>query len=249
MKNILITGVGGQGSVLAAKILAQAAQAKGWSVREAETIGMAQRGGFVTSHVRMGDAGEEVYSPLLAKRSADVVIAFERAEAARALPYLAPDGLLVTASSAIQPVTATLAKDPYVPADVIAAVRSKVPDAIVVDDAALCDRIGNRKSQTLTLNLDSDFRGAIFAPNSRVCITGNNHTMKGFIIAKEFAYLDENGEEVVISAPQDTSNYAKLGLKDPTFDDFGTDTKLVNLNQLPAKNRVLFFNEQAKSIK
>ncbi len=109
--------------------------------------------------------------------------------------------------------------------------------------------IGNRKSQTLTLNLDSDFRGAIFAPNSRVCITGNNHTMKGFIIAKEFAYLDENGEEVVISAPQDTSNYAKLGLKDPTFDDFGTDTKLVNLNQLPAKNRVLFFNEQAKSIK
>lgn len=109
--------------------------------------------------------------------------------------------------------------------------------------------IGNRESQTLTLNLDSDFRGAIFAPNSRVCITGNNHTMKGFIIAKEFAYLDENGDEVVISAPQDTSNYAKLGLKDPTFDDFGTDTKLVNLNQLPAKNRVLFFNEQAKSIK
>ena len=99
MKNILITGVGGQGSVLAAKILAQAAQAKGWSVREAETIGMAQRGGFVTSHVRMGDAGEEVYSPLLAKRSADLVIAFEPAEAARALPYLAPGGMLVTASS------------------------------------------------------------------------------------------------------------------------------------------------------
>ncbi|MDO4890433.1 MAG: indolepyruvate oxidoreductase subunit beta [Coriobacteriaceae bacterium] len=151
MKNILITGVGGQGSVLAAKILAQAAQAKGWSVREAETIGMAQRGGFVTSHVRMGDAGEEVYSPLLATRSADVVIAFEPAEAARALPYLAPDGLLVTASSAIQPVAATLAPEPYVPADVIAAVRDKVPDAIVVDDVSLCEAIGSRKALNIGL--------------------------------------------------------------------------------------------------
>lgn len=109
--------------------------------------------------------------------------------------------------------------------------------------------IGNRESQTLTLNLDSDFRGAIFAPNSRVCITGNEHKMEGFIIAKEFAYLDENGEEVVISAPENTSNYEKLGLVDPTFDDFGTVTKLVKLNRLPASNRVLFLNEQAKNIK
>lgn len=147
MKNILITGVGGQGTVLAAKILAQAAQAKGWSVREAETIGMAQRGGFVTSHVRMGDAGEEVYSPLLAKRSANLVIAFEPAEAARALPYLAPGGLLVTASSPIQPVAA----DPYDPEDVLAEVRQKVPGVIVVDDVALCGRIGSRKALNIGL--------------------------------------------------------------------------------------------------
>ena len=147
MKNILITGVGGQGTVLAAKILAQAAQAKGWSVREAETIGMAQRGGFVTSHVRMGDAGEEVYSPLLAKRSADLVIAFEPAEAARALPYLAPGGMLVTASSPIQPVAA----DPYDPSEVLAVVREKAPDSIVVDDIALCERIGSRKALNIGL--------------------------------------------------------------------------------------------------
>jgi indolepyruvate ferredoxin oxidoreductase beta subunit len=132
MKNILITGVGGQGTVLAAKILAQAAQAKGWSVREAETIGMAQRGGFVTSHVRMGDAGEEVYSPLLAKCSADLVIAFEPAEAARALPYLAPGGLLVTASSPIQPVAA----DPYDPADVLAEADEEALADAVDEDAA-----------------------------------------------------------------------------------------------------------------
>ena len=60
MINVLLCGVGGQGTVLAAKVLAQAAQSKGWQVRTAETIGMAQRGGSVTSHVRMGDGGEPV---------------------------------------------------------------------------------------------------------------------------------------------------------------------------------------------
>ena len=89
MRNVLLSGVGGQGTVLAAKVLAQAAQDKGWQVRTAETIGMAQRGGNVVSHVRMGDAGEEVFAPLLAEGTADLVIAFEPAEAAR---VLRPDG-------------------------------------------------------------------------------------------------------------------------------------------------------------
>ena len=88
MRNVLLTGVGGQGTVLAAKVLAQAARAKGWQVRTAETIGMAQRGGSVVSHVRMGDNGEEVIAPLVAKGTADMIIAFEPAEAARVLPYL-----------------------------------------------------------------------------------------------------------------------------------------------------------------
>ena len=102
MLNVLIAGIGGQGSVLAAKILAAAAQARGWKVRTAETIGMAQRGGNVTSHVRMGDAGEEVHAPLIARGTADCVIALEAGEAVRALPYLAPDGLLVCAQMAGQ---------------------------------------------------------------------------------------------------------------------------------------------------
>ena len=72
MRNVLLSGVGGQGTVLAAKVLAQAAQDKGWQVRTAETIGMAQRGGNVVSHVRMGDAGEEVFAPLLAEGTADL---------------------------------------------------------------------------------------------------------------------------------------------------------------------------------
>lgn len=89
MLNILLTGVGGQGTVLAAKLLAQAAQTRGWNVRTAETIGMAQRGGSVVSHVRMGNDGEEVLTPLLARATADLIVAFEPAEGARVLPYLA----------------------------------------------------------------------------------------------------------------------------------------------------------------
>lgn len=121
MIDILLAGVGGQGTVLAAKVLAQAAQSKGWQVRTAETIGMAQRGGNVTSHVRMGSNGEAVYSPLITPGTADMVIALEPGEAARALPYLAPGGVLVTATTAIQPVTAALASQLYRAGDVVAA--------------------------------------------------------------------------------------------------------------------------------
>ena len=70
MLNILLTGVGGQGTVLAAKVLAQAALEKGWKVRTAETIGMAQRGGNVVSHVRIGNKGEQVHAPLVSRGTA-----------------------------------------------------------------------------------------------------------------------------------------------------------------------------------
>lgn len=117
MREIMLTGVGGQGTVLAAKVLAQAALAKGWTVRTAETIGMAQRGGSVVSHVRMGDEGEPVFGPLIARGCADLIIAFEPAEAVRVLPYLASSGAVVTASTAVQPVTAALSPTPYRAAD------------------------------------------------------------------------------------------------------------------------------------
>ena len=146
MINILLAGVGGQGTVLAAKVLAQAAQDKGWKVRTAETIGMAQRGGSVVSHVRMGNEGETVHAPLLAQQSADVVIAFEPAEAARVLPFLKLGGLVVTASTAVQPVTASLSKNPYRTADVLTALQSQVERLVIVDDEALVAEVGNRKA-------------------------------------------------------------------------------------------------------
>ena len=149
MRNVMLAGVGGQGTVLAAKVLAQAAQDKGWQVRTAETIGMAQRGGNVVSHVRMGDEGEEVFAPLLAQGTADLIIAFEPAEAARVLPFLAPDGLLVTATTAIQPVTAALSDRPYRADDVVARIEHALEGSeqrfIAVDDAALTQVAGGRK--------------------------------------------------------------------------------------------------------
>ena len=158
MRNVLLTGVGGQGTVLAAKVLAQAAQAKGWQVRTAETIGMAQRGGSVVSHVRMGDTGEEVIAPLVAKGTADMIIAFEPAEAARVLPYLAPDGVMVSATTSIQPITAALSTEPYLAKATIASlekrlnVRAGEPARFVlVDDEAVLSQVGNRKALNTVL--------------------------------------------------------------------------------------------------
>ena len=158
MRNVLLTGVGGQGTVLAAKVLAQAAQAKGWQVRTAETIGMAQRGGSVVSHVRMGDSGEEVIAPLVAKGTADMIIAFEPAEAARVLPYLAPDGVMVSATTSIQPITAALSTEPYLAEATIASLDDRLNERVaaparfvLVDDEAVLSQVGNRKALNTVL--------------------------------------------------------------------------------------------------
>ena len=105
MTNCMIAGVGGQGTILASKLLAAAAMDAGLNVRTTETIGMAQRGGSVVSHVRMGKV---IHSPLIPLHSAHLLIAFEPAEAVRLTPYLAENGLLIVCDTAIKPVTAAM---------------------------------------------------------------------------------------------------------------------------------------------
>ncbi len=90
--SILIAGVGGQGTVLASKILGLVATKAGLDVKQSEIHGMSQRGGSVVTHVRFG---EKVYSPLVAKGTADIIMAFEELEALRYLPYLKKDGLMI----------------------------------------------------------------------------------------------------------------------------------------------------------
>ena len=143
MTNILIAGVGGQGTVLAAKLLATAATNKGWQVRTAETIGMAQRGGSVVSHVRMGDAGEEVLAPLITHGTADMIIGFEPGEAARALPYLARDGMVVTATTTVQPVTSALSGQPYDAQEILNTMQT-----LLYNEAVRLRTSGRRRSRT-----------------------------------------------------------------------------------------------------
>lgn len=152
MLNIMITGVGGQGTVLAAKLLAQAAETRNWRARTAETIGMAQRGGSVVSHVRLANQDEpRIDAPLIAHGEADLIIAFEPAEAVRCLGYLRPGGALVSATSSVQPVTAALSRDAYSSKPFLEYLRQTVPNCLLVDDTALIKQIGSPKALNVAL--------------------------------------------------------------------------------------------------
>lgn len=100
--NIVIVGVGGQGTLLTSKILAQVAITESMGVKVSEVHGMAQRGGSVITHVRIG---EDVHAPLVAAVSADYLLAFEPLEAARAISYLKKNGILIVNSQQISPIT------------------------------------------------------------------------------------------------------------------------------------------------
>ena len=130
-KNIILCGVGGQGIVLTSKLLAAAAMAKGIPVMSAETIGMAQKGGSVFSFLRMG---EELYSPMFPKGTADLLIGFEPAEAT-----------VVLNTHPIQPVTATLGGGAYDAAAMIAYLQKHAGNLTMLDGDAACRKIGSPK--------------------------------------------------------------------------------------------------------
>ncbi|MBQ2082688.1 MAG: indolepyruvate oxidoreductase subunit beta [Lachnospiraceae bacterium] len=139
-KDIMICGVGGQGTVLASKIIAASAMDEGWSVHSAETIGMAQRGGPVTSHVRIGD---DVFSPLISVSGADLLIAFEPSEAVRNLRYLKKDGFVIVNSIPVKPTSLSGGAD-YDGNAEIAFLRSRCR-CLVVNSEELCRPFGSSK--------------------------------------------------------------------------------------------------------
>lgn len=148
MLNILLTGVGGQGTVLAAKVLAQAALEKGWQVRTAETIGMAQRGGSVASHVR----GGRPHSPLVPKHAADVLIAFEPGEAVRCIDFVAAHGTIVVNTQASQPPMAALSGLAYDGQAELDYLRSlEGINVIEVDGESICAQAGSAKCLNIVL--------------------------------------------------------------------------------------------------
>lgn len=141
--DIVIAGVGGQGSVLASRALARAAIAEGLSVRTSEVIGMAQREGMVTSHVRMG---HELYGAIIPDGAADYLIGLELAETVRNLPKLRPEGLVIATTSAIVPASVHLGLSSYDRAALIKYLRERNGNALLLDGAELARQAGHDRS-------------------------------------------------------------------------------------------------------
>ncbi|MEN8614407.1 indolepyruvate oxidoreductase subunit beta [Dehalogenimonas sp. THU2] len=142
-QNIVIVGVGGQGVVLASNLLAEAALASGCDVKKTDTLGMAQRGGSVVSHLRYG---RSVASPLIPEGGADILIAFEKLEAARWAHFIKPDGTVIVNDLALPPLSVTLGADTY-PSDteIAAMIRRYTPGLNVVNGTATAEGLGNAK--------------------------------------------------------------------------------------------------------
>lgn len=145
--NVLIVGVGGQGTLLTSRILADVAVQMGFDVKVSEIHGMAQRGGSVVSEVRYGD---KVYSPIIKKGDADILLAFEKIEAARWLDYLKPEGRVIINNDRIDPLPVMSGKAKY-PDDIVDRIQAVVPNTLVVDATNTAIACGNVKAANVVL--------------------------------------------------------------------------------------------------
>ena len=166
LKNIVIAGVGGQGTILSSKILITASKTLGYFIRSSETIGMAQRGGSVCSHIRIGSA--EV-SPVIPVGHADILIGFELAEAARQLPKLKKNASCIVNTDQIVPTNVSLHQGVYLKDEYLAALKKQVPNGIFVSATELALKAGNAK--TLNIVLLGVALGAGILPFSKEEIT------------------------------------------------------------------------------
>jgi indolepyruvate ferredoxin oxidoreductase beta subunit len=147
VKSILLVGVGGQGTILTTKILSAGLVELGYDVKMSEIHGMAQRGGSVTTQIRYGD---KVYSPNIALGEADVIVAFEKIEALRWLPYLKEGGILVTDTREIPPLPVLIGAMPY-PSESTDTLKACLPGVRVLEAAKIAEQLGNIRSQNIVL--------------------------------------------------------------------------------------------------
>lgn len=147
--DFLLTGVGGQGTVLASSILAEVGLRAGYDVKKAEVHGMAQRGGSVSSHVRWG---QQVHSPLISIGQADFLVALEQLEALRHLRKLRPGGRILVNDHSIIPVTVTSGDATYPAREEILAVLRQVTHAVqFVPGVAVAQELGNVRAHNVVL--------------------------------------------------------------------------------------------------
>ena len=147
-KNILLTGVGGQGTILAAKMLTIGLMEEGYDVKMSEIHGMSQRGGDVTSQVRY--SRERVWSPVIEKGTADIIASFEKMEALRNLDYIRADGTVVVNSEEIPSMTVLTGEEEYAP-DVIEELQKTAKKVVVIDASRKAEELGNVKAANVIL--------------------------------------------------------------------------------------------------
>lgn len=146
-KNIMIVGVGGQGTLLTSRILGNALLSGGFDVRVSEVHGMSQRGGSVVTYVKYG---KKVYSPVICRGEADIILSFELLEAARWLPYLKKGGILITSIQKINPMPVITGASEY-PEEIIEKIRAKGLRMIAADAMSLARNAGNEKTTNVVL--------------------------------------------------------------------------------------------------
>ncbi len=147
VKSILIVGVGGQGTLLASKILGTAMMNEGYDVKVSEVHGMSQRGGSVITYVRYGT---KVASPIIEEAQADIILAFEQLEAARYLPYLKKGGFLITNTQKMDPMPVITGTMEY-PQDIIEKIREKGVNLDTVDALDFAVKAGSQKAVNVVL--------------------------------------------------------------------------------------------------
>ena len=146
-KSVMIVGVGGQGSLLASKLLGRLLVDEGYDVKVSEVHGMSQRGGSVVTYVRYGD---KVYSPIITEGEADIIISFEKLEAARYAKYLKADGTIVVNTQEIDPMPVIIGAAEY-PTDVLSELSTKGLKVEAVDALSLAVEAGSPKAVNIVL--------------------------------------------------------------------------------------------------
>ena len=146
-KNVMIVGVGGQGSLLASKLLGRLLLSKGYDIKVSEVHGMSQRGGSVVTYVRYGD---KVYSPVIDKGESDFIVSFELLEAARWTEYLKPGGTIITNTQQINPMPVIIGAAQY-PENLLEKMQAAGLDVDALDALSLAETAGSSKAVNIVL--------------------------------------------------------------------------------------------------
>ena len=146
-KSIMIVGVGGQGTLLASRLLGNALLSKDYDVKGSEVHGMSQRGGSVVTYVKYGS---KVASPIVALGEADLILSFEQLEAARWLPYLKKGGTIITNTQKMDPMPVVMGAAEY-PHDILEAIRAKGVKLVAVDALSMAVEAGSSKAVNVAL--------------------------------------------------------------------------------------------------